>query len=157
MDDGRYKQNYVHSNGSLKNFFSFFKMKFLKCIRQNICKYFGMYVFLSNVTHFPFYDHHRCVYLCVSKIKERIPFGSTAARVRHSSIKFCLVSSGSFILPLHTTAAHQPFEFIGSIMRRMAKKNTHQNKGKQNTKRIATEEKINKKRNRFKVHINLCI
>lgn len=55
------KWDRTNSNGS--------KWKILNEISRlhskHICKYFEMYVFLSNVTHFPFYDHRCWEFECI--------------------------------------------------------------------------------------------
>lgn len=112
------KWDRTNSNGS--------KWKILNEISRlhskHICKYFEMYVFLSNVTHFPFYDH-RCwelgvpvyesssvLYGNIIQNKERITFSSTA-RIRHSSIKFCLVSPAHFHSATAQIHTEQPTAF----------------------------------------------
>lgn len=109
------KWDRTNSNGS--------KWKILNEISRlhskHICKYFEMYVFLSNVTHFPFYDHRCWECLCISSSvlhgniiqnKERITFSSTA-RIRHSSIKFCLVSPAHFHSATAQIHTEQPTAF----------------------------------------------
>lgn len=129
----------------------FQRFRYVKSLNEILSIAFGAYanirkcmVFLSNVTHFPFYDHHRCSSVeCVCgywngitiRNKERITFRSTGKNTTfiNQILPFFFLSCCSAGSSIHSVAFIQQqrsnpqaiHEFIGSIIGQSGKKHNN--------------------------------